>query len=129
MIFLTHILDKIPSPFFANHCEGNVFFLLPPWYKYLNMEHDSFGSCVVAQGFEFPMDLLPIGIAVIEMLVRIAGFVSVIAVIASGIRYMTAQGNPEKAASARRGLYTAIAGMLIALVATALVGFIGGRIG
>jgi hypothetical protein len=72
------------------------------------------------------MDFLAVGFAVIEMLLRIGGFVAVIAVIAAGVRYMTAGGNPEKAASARKSLYYAIAGLFIVLTAVAVVAFIGG---
>jgi len=55
----------------------------------------------------------------------LAGFVAVVAIIIAGVRYMGAGGNPEKAASARKGLYNGLLGLVIALTATAIVAFIG----
>jgi hypothetical protein len=129
-IYFLQFVDKLPSAFFANHCYRNSFFGLPHWYEYLTVVHDQYGGCVVSFGSGgFTLEsVLAIGIAVIEILLRVAGFVAVIAIIFTGIRYMTAQGNPEKAASARKGLYNAIAGLLIALVGAGLVSFIGNRL-
>jgi len=49
----------------------------------------------------------------------------VLSIIFSGVMYITAQGNVEKATSARRRVYNSLIGLAIALVATAFVTFLG----
>jgi len=108
-------------------CPSNSFFFFPPWWEYLGQDVDAFGECTPA--FTFPDDIWAVGLAIIDMLLRLAGFIAVIAVIISGVRYMGASGNPEKAASARKGLYNGLIGLFIALTATAVVAFIGNTLG
>lgn len=104
------------------------FFFLPPWWEYIPRAHiDKLGQCVPT--FAFPQDIWLVALAVADMLLRVAGFVAVIMIIVAGITYMTALGNPEKAASSRRRLYNALIGLAIALIATGLVSFIGNQLG
>ncbi|HEX5395336.1 MAG TPA: hypothetical protein VFW52_03245 [Candidatus Saccharimonadales bacterium] len=79
--------------------------------------------------FQFPGDIWLVAVAIVEALLRIAGFVAVIAIIASGVRYMFSGGNPEKAASARRGIINSFIGLAIALVAAGFVAFLGNKLG
>lgn len=107
-------------------CQAGDFFGLPVWWKYLEVQPP---DCIVSLDLvNNPNDLWAIVVVGVEILLRIAGFVAVIAIIISGIKYMTAQGNPEKAAAARKNLYNALAGMLIAMIAASLVSFIGNRL-
>ena len=69
--------------------------------------------------------MLPIGLAVLDILLRVAGFAAVIAIIMAGITYILAQGNSEKAGAARNALFNALIGMGIAFTASALVAFAG----
>ncbi|HEX5447726.1 MAG TPA: hypothetical protein VFW90_00800 [Candidatus Saccharimonadales bacterium] len=109
------------------------FFFLPTWWKYLNTYYDPLGQCspafTDANGTFHLIYILFVGLAVIDMLLRLAGFVAVVSIIASGAQYIFANGNPEKAAGARRRLYNSLIGLGIALVATAVVSFIGKQIG
>lgn len=108
---------------FAQACgKGTFFFFLPTWYKYLDFKND----CSVI--LDFPGDIWLVGLAVLEMLLRLAGFVAVIMIIIAGVSYIFASGNPEKAASARKRIYNALIGLIIALVATSFVAFIGNRL-
>lgn len=104
-------------------CQRADFFGFPVWWKYLTVNT---ADCTVSANF--PEDIWAIAIVVVEILLRIAGFVAVIAIIIAGIKYMTAQGNPEKAAAARKNIYNAVIGLLIALVASVFVSFIGNRL-
>jgi hypothetical protein len=108
---------------FAACGQENFFFFLPTWYKYLDFD----GNCSVV--FNFPDDIWLVAVALVEMLLRLAGFVAVIAIIASGVRYILSGGNPEKAASARRGIINSFIGLAVALVAAGFVAFIGNRLG
>jgi hypothetical protein len=112
--------------FAAAQCNRDTFIFLPHWWEYLKTSQDVLGQCSV--DFNFPSDVLPVGLAVIDILLRIAGFIAVIAIIVAGIQHLFTGGNPEKAASARRRLFSAILGLLIALLATATVTFIGNQL-
>lgn len=83
----------------------------------------------VTPHFVFPADIWLIGLAILDMLLRLAGFVAVISIIIAGVSYITATGEPDKAAAARRRLYNSLIGLAIALIATALVSFVGNSLG
>lgn len=122
-------LALIKFVFAAAPCTANnLFFFLPPWYKYLALANKLDANCNLKENFVFPTDIWLIALAVLDMLLRLAGFVAVIAIIIAGVSYIFASGNPEKAASARRRIYNALIGLIIALVATAFVAFIGNRL-
>lgn len=109
-----------PLTTFAAKCDG---FLLPTWYKYL----DTNSKCEI-QNFEFPGHLPGILLAVVEILLRIGTIAAVGFVIYGGFMYMTSQGEPDKAANARHTIINAVIGLVIALLATGIVSFIGGRL-
>ncbi len=119
-----------PFTFAAGCASNNLFFFLPPWYKYLAAANppklDS--SCNLTPNFIFPTDTLLIGLAILDMLIRLAGFVAVISIVVAGVQYIMASGNPEKGVSARKRLTNSLIGLGIALIATATVSFIGGRL-
>jgi hypothetical protein len=105
---------------------NSMFFGFPTWYKYLEGEQDAFGKCTPkvteAKG------LLPIGLAILDMLLRLAGLVAVIFLIYAGFQYITSQGEPDKTTQAKDGIINALVGLGIAMVATALVAFIASRL-
>lgn len=104
------------------------FFFLPPWWEFVPTKIDAItNQCVVA--FKFPGDIWAVGLAILDMLLRIGGFAAVISIIVSGIQYITATGNPEKGSSARKRLTNSLIGLAIVLVAAGVVAFIGNTIG
>jgi len=127
------VMKFSPFIFAADPCAGskkNLFFFLPPWYEYLKMEQDPLGKCVPVM--HFPSDLSSvwgIGLGVIDILLRLAGFVAVGSIIFAGIEYMTTLGNAEKGVSARKRIVNSIIGLSIVLVAIGLVKFIGSNVG
>ncbi|HET7827354.1 MAG TPA: hypothetical protein VFK97_00605 [Candidatus Saccharimonadales bacterium] len=115
------------SPIFAAACASKHFFFLPPWWEYLkNSTTDALGQC--SPTFNFPNDLWLVGLAILDMLLRLAGFVAVISIIIAGIQHQFTMGDPQKAAAARRRLYNSLIGLAIALIATAAVTFIGNEL-
>lgn len=106
---------------------SNWFFFIPPWYEYIDTKFDS--SCNLSASFMFPGDLLAVGLAILDILLRIAGFVAVVAIIASGVGYITAGGDVQKAASSRQRIFNALIGLVIVSIAATLVGFIGNSLG
>lgn len=111
---------------FAAACQAKGIPIIPPWYKYLDGSTDSTGRCSV--DFAFPDDIGAILLAVVEILLRIGTFVAVGYIVYGGIMYMTSQGEPDKAANAQKTLINAIIGMVITIVATAVISFIGGQL-
>lgn len=99
------------------------FLMLPHWYKYLEVRESS--SC--APQINQLNDFWLIGLALIEILTRIAVFVAIAYIIYAGVKYSESRGNVDKAAAAKNTLIDAIAGLIIAMVATAIVSFLGGQ--
>ncbi len=103
-----------------------TFFIIPPWWEYLSGKYDQLLQC--SPDFHFPTDILPVGLAVLDMLLRLAGFLAVVSIIIAGVEYITAAGNIDKITNARRRWINALIGLSIALVATAAVSFIGRKL-
>ncbi|MEO5627557.1 MAG: hypothetical protein ABIQ89_01575 [Candidatus Saccharimonadales bacterium] len=99
------------------------FFGFPTWYKYLGSEKDALGKCTPQiSGFN---DAWLIGLAFIEILLRFAGIAAVAYIIYGGIQYITSQGEPDRTKAAKDIITNAIIGLIIVIVATAAVSFIG----
>ncbi len=122
---------------FADTCSTKGFFGIPPWYKYL-VDSGLMASNKVTGACELVGSLKPsdwvqvvslIGLAVLDMALRVAGLVAVGFVIYGGIQYVISQGDPSKTKDAQQTIINALVGLSIALVATALVSFIGTKIG
>lgn len=101
----------------------NDFLGLPPWYKYLEV-HTTNQCAPQINGIN---DLWLIGIAVIEILTRVAVFAAIAFVVYGGIKYSASRGNTDKVTSAKNTLIDALTGLIIAIVATAVVSFVAGR--
>jgi hypothetical protein len=106
---------------------NNSFFGFPHWWKYLNVEKDSLGKCVPM--FNFPGDTWAVGLAILDMLLHLAGIAAVLSIIIAGISYITAAGSADKITAARKRIINSILGLAVALVAAAVVSFIGNRLG
>lgn len=118
--------------FFAASCAlpgtgANSFFGFPHWWKYLNGATDPLGRC--APVFNFPTDTWAVGLAILDMLLRLAGIAAVVSIIIAGINYITAAGSADKITASRKRIINSILGLAVALVAAALVSFIGNRLG
>ncbi len=105
--------------------DGGEFFGFPTWYKYLAGEKGLSGRCMAV--LNEPKDFALVGIAVLDMLVRIAGVLAMVYVIYGGTKMIMAQGDPEKIKVGRNTVINALIGVVIAIIATAVVTFIGSR--
>lgn len=111
-----------------------TFFGLVPWYQYLTTVPDSAGGCKITNfdndhvlGSTSPF--LLIALAVLDDLIRIAALVAAGFIIYGGIQYITSQGSPEDTKQAQQTIINALIGLVIALVAVALVAYIGSKLG
>lgn len=117
-----------------DQCHQSSGFLgMPTWYEYLEVGDKGGDPCAIigptADGkFSLELALPRIGLAVIDILLRVAGMVAVAFVIASGFRYMTSQGEPENVKKAQSSATNALIGLAIALLASSIVGFVGSRL-
>ncbi len=104
---------------------SNPFFFLPKWWLYITTGEINNITHVCEPTTKIPDDLWKVGLAVIDMILTAAGFIAVISIIIAGLMYITAGGEPQKAASARTRIYNALIGLAIVFVGIAVVRFIG----
>ena len=121
------MIDRLSQ--FAATCEAKSDFIFPTWYKYISKDEKASaesGRCELA--FKFPDDISAILLAIVEILLRIGIFAAVGFIIYGGILYMTSQGEPDKAANAQKTIINAVVGLIITIIATGAVSFIGGQL-
>jgi hypothetical protein len=116
------------DPCDPNKTVQHAFFGFPHWWKYVDKgEYDGLGHCVPK--IVFPNGVWPIALAVVDMLLYIAGIVAVISIIIAGISYITAAGSSDQITSARKRIINSVVGLIIVVIASAVVSFIGSTIG
>lgn len=119
---------SLPLPVQAQTAECNpddelAILSLPYWYDGLQCEDGGEGGVV----FTDLADIWIITANVLSMLIQVAGLIAVFMIIYGGIRYMTSQGEPENIQAAKKTLMYAIGGLILAILASTLVGFIAGQ--
>ncbi len=115
--------------------------ILPGWYKYFG---DDYGEVVSDNPFidsnntkntcgiiggELTDHLVQIGLAIIDILLRLGALVAVAFIIMGGYKYMSSQGEPKNIEAAMATLVNSVIGLGIVVTATALVAFIGNKLG
>lgn len=58
----------------------------------------------------------------------VAGIAAVIILMVSGFRYITSGGDPAKAESAKHGIFNALIGIAVILLATSIISFVLGKL-
>lgn len=145
-VLLAMTLAPLPPAYADNHedssrpsttasCElPNAAFLgLPTWYKYLDGEVDPSrttlgGGVACSPVIDDVNSILPIGLAVLDGLLRFSGVVTVVMIFWASFKFLTSQGNGDAAAEARRTAINAIIGLVIVIIATSFVSFVGNRL-
>lgn len=113
---------------FAASCGGGGLFGFPTWYKYLDGATSTVdGTDVCTAQIHGINDIWLIGLAVIEILLRVAVLAAITFVMLGGLKYITARGNADKLENARTSIIDALTGLAIAIAASAIVSFIAGR--
>lgn len=118
----------------ANQC-AKPFLGLKPWFTYLPNDAFKPGTCDIedfslfgSTGDGSKSNIFPVLLAIADGLVRIAALVAVTYVITAGIKLTTSQGEPDKAKQARETIINALIGLVMAIVAAAVVSYIGGQL-
>lgn len=118
---------------FAASCGSNSFLGFPKWYKYLPQEdlrgqNTPLGNVDVCNvKMDSITDIGPILAAVVEILLRISVLVAIGFLIYGGVKFITSQGEPDKTKQALGTVINSLVGMVIAIISTALISFIGNR--
>lgn len=103
--------------FFAAQCESE-FLMLPAWHRNLRKDLD----CQIV--INKLSDIWTIVANIADILIHLAGLLAVVFIIYGGIRYITSQGESENLQSAKKILTNAIIGLILAILASTIVGFI-----
>lgn len=128
----------------AAGCDGSSSFLgLPTWYKYLEIGRKeilddsnnviAIEECAIIEpsdgdgGIDWQAASGLIGLAIVEIMLRLAAIVALGFVIYGGFRYIASQGEPDSAKSARQTITNSLIGLVISLVATGAVAFIASQ--
>jgi hypothetical protein len=135
---------------FGKACNTDATFLgLPAWYKYLKnyVRNDPGGACAFDLGkgnqsgdctaahtaggtcVEDAGVFVLIGLAIVDILLRLAGMVAVGFIIYGGIKYVLSQGEPDHIKQAQSTIINALIGLVIAIIATGVVAFAGSKLG
>jgi hypothetical protein len=133
------IVVAAPKPVNAAVADGcnksSTFFLnFPTWYEYLDVGPIAGDKCAIigpkdVNGkFSWPAALGRIALAIVDILIRIAGIVALIGIIYGGFRYILSQGEPDNIKHAQGTIIAALIGLVIALLSTAIISFIGGAL-
>ena len=131
---------------FADTCAPKTFLGLPSWYEYLYKAQkiknvtvgaangttvhlcDYTGSFISNGTINFS-DLGLIGLAILDIALRLAGVVAVGYIVYGSIQYIVSQGEPDKTKRALGTIMNAAIGLAIAIVGAATVSFIGTSLG
>lgn len=98
----------------------------PTWYEYLPCDSTgkpSFNPDKTGKFFN-PQGVLLIVMAIIDILMRLAGILAVVFVVVGGIKYTTSQGSPESVQNAKNTIIYAVVGLILTIVASGIVSFI-----
>lgn len=130
-LVLGTLLGPVAPVYAACGDAGSSFALgIPTWYKYLPND-DALGA---ATGRCVPSvnsvdDFLLIGLAIVEILLRIGTYIAIAMFIYGAIRMIISQGSPEEVKKSRDTITNAVIGLVIALLSTAVVNFMGRTLG
>jgi len=117
---------------FAATCNTATFFGIPSWSKYLvsagrmSVNPDT-GICEINGNFQWGGggDILLILMGVLDILLRVAALVAIGFIIYGSIQYVASDGAPDRTKDAQSTIINALVGLVIALIATATVSFVG----
>ncbi len=121
-----HALSLLADAAGKAACSKHTFFVFDPWWKYLDVNRTD-GVCQVV--FDFPYDLTLVALAILDMMLRLAGLIAVGYIVYGGIQYTTSQGEPDGVKNAQNTIFNALIGLVITLMAAAIISFIGNRLG
>ena len=105
--------------------DAGSFLGIPRWSKYLDAyQPEGERECYVE--FNSLNDVWKIALAIFEILLTLAGYLAVGAIVYGGFVFMFSQGNSQRIQDARNTILYAAIGLVIAFSAKALVNLLAG---
>lgn len=126
----------IPLNFVGASC-SNGFLGFPTWYKYLEIDQncriigptrpalDKKGEETGGTEVDVAKAIPLVALAVIDILMRLAGIVAFYYIVVSGFKFVLAQGSPDKEKAARQSLINSVIGLLISIFAIGVMTALG----
>jgi len=99
------------------------FFGFPHWWQYISTGQKDFGHCTPV--IDFPNGLWAIALALVDMLLYLAGILAIVSIVIAGFMYLNTRGDVQKSVSARNRLVNALVGLAIVATAIVLVTYVG----
>lgn len=114
---------RIPG---SEHCYSANLLGIPQWYQYVPLSTD----CNINTGAISQKNIIPILIAmgIFDIILYLTGMIAAFIIMYGGFRYLISAGEPQKISAAKTTIINAIVGLVIALVASQIVGFIAGKL-
>lgn len=107
------------TPNYASGGCTQTFLTLPAWYNGL-LDGDCEVQSPTAVG-GFTKFVTIIGLNIVEMILRLAGYASAAFIIYGGYKYIYSAGSPDGMVSARKTIMNAVIGLVISIAAVAIV--------
>lgn len=85
---------------------------------------DYAAACGVDGGGQQQTDLMPVLNTIINVIIGVIGFVAVVMIVVGGIQYTLSSGDSSKVTKAKNTIMYGIIGLVIALLAFAIVNFV-----
>ncbi|MCW1908709.1 MAG: hypothetical protein KIH63_005210 [Candidatus Saccharibacteria bacterium] len=141
LVFASFLVVMAPSVSYAQgppvaqpgdcRSSSSNFLAFPTWYKYLDQDTKVAGKCTLK--FNFPGDIAKVGLAVVEILLRLGALAAVGFVIYGGFQFILSQGdlgagNVPKTTIARHTVQNALIGLVLAMLATGIVRLVGNTV-
>jgi hypothetical protein len=98
----------------------------PNWHRGLECDGDKASGTYHVVMTDIPKTVWTVVLNAVDMLLRVVGILAVVMILVSAFRYLTNGGSEEKIRSAKTSLLQAIVGLVIALLASTIVGFVVG---
>ena len=128
-LLTSSVMMPAPTAIADSGCSKSLLGI-PTWFAYLDMDancqiiyprkSDGSGSIDIKQL------ITPVAIAVIDILLRVAGIAAFFYIVLSGFKFVMAQGSPDKEKAARQSIINAAIGLVIAILAVGVVSGIKG---
>lgn len=108
--------------------QGNERFLtFPAWYRGLPRESD--GGVKIFDGADgISRTIWVIALNVVEIVIQLVGYVSVVYIMIGGYRYLLSNGSPDGNVRGRKTILNAIIGLIVAIASVAIVNTVVGAI-
>lgn len=117
------------SPAHAAACKNDVdasFMSFPTWYRGLCKDGT---NEIELEGMDPGNIIFAIALNIIDIALRLVGFLAIGYLIYGGFRYVTSRGSPEEVKKAQDIILKAVVGLVIAILATVIVSFVASSLG